>query len=170
MPYSARFPFKLGHQIRMTAVPPFNDDVSHILFLSGLNASYFFNEALNIGIEDITLRFQETIYGKRAGLSASAAASYSYFIAHRFELGAGGGLAVQGQVGGERSSKVALAPFIKLFNENWVSKRFSIGPVLKINYLAMGNLFARAYPFDRPRVLPQGAWWIDFGLAYSFHF
>jgi len=169
-PFSARHPFKLGHQIRIAAVPPFDDDVAHILFLSGLTASYFFTDAFNVGLEDITLRFQETIYGKRTGICVSVGASYSYFVAHRFELGFGGGLAVQGQVGAERGSKVALAPFIKLFNENWVSKRFSIGPVLKVNYLATGSLFARVYPFDRPRVLPQGAVWLDFGLAYAFHF
>ncbi len=86
------------------------------------------------------------------------------------ELGAGFGGAIQGQVGAERSYDVAGALFIKLFNENWVANRFSLGPVVKFNFLANGDFFTRAMPFDKAQVLPEKAWWMDFGITYTFHF
>ena len=170
LPFSERFPFRLGHQVRFTAVPPYNDRDINLLLLSGLNFSFYINNFLSVGAEDITLRFSETIYGTRTAISGSPFISFSYFLARRFELGAGIGTAIQGQVGGDKSYDIALAPFIKFFNENWVAKRFSLGPAVKFNFLARGDFFTRSIPFDQAKVLPEKAWWLDFGITYTFHF
>lgn len=170
LPFSERFPFRLGHQVRFTAVPPYNDKDIHLLLLSGLNFSFYINNFLSVGAEDITLRFSETIYGTRIAISGSPVVSFSYFLARRFELGAGIGTAIQGQVGGDKSYDIALAPFIKLFNENWVAKRFSLGPAVKFNFLARGDFFTRSIPVNQAKVLPEKAWWFDFGITYTFHF
>lgn len=170
LPLSTRFPFQFGHQLRFTSVPPYNDKDPHLLLLSGVNFSFYIKDFLSIGAEDITLRFSKTMYGKRTAISASPIVAFSFFAAGRFEFGVGMGTAIQGQVGGDKSYDIALAPFIKLFNENWVTKRFSLGPVTKFNFLAKGDLFARSIPFDQAKVLPEKAWWFDFGVTYAFHF
>lgn len=170
IPLQVRYPFQIGHQIRFSTVPPYRDSDPHVLILSGINISRYITYIICIGIEDITLRFNETIYGTRIAVMGSPLVSFSFFPAMRCELGVGIGTAVQGQVGAHRSSNVALAPFIKLFNENWVANHFSLGPVVKVNFLPKGQFVTRSLPFDKSKVLPEKAGWIDFGITYKFHF
>lgn len=170
LPLSTRFPFQIGHQLRFTSVPPYNDKEPHLLLLSGLNFSFYVTNFLRIGAEDIALRFSKTMYGKRTAISGSPVVAFSFFAARRFEFCAGLGTTIQGQVGGDKSYEVAFAPFVKLFNENWLTNRFSLGPVIKFNFCAKGDLFTRSIPFDQPKVLPEKAWWFDFGITYAFHF
>ncbi len=169
IPLANRFPFRIGHQMRIAAVPPYDDKKVHVLLTSGLHFSYYFRNFIAIGLEEITIRFNETIYGTRVAICASPLVSYSLFPLKKLELGFGAGVAVQGQVGADRSYDIAAAPFIKLYNENWVTKRFSLGPVLKFNYCANGEFFTRVLPADNAKVLPKKAWWMDFGITYTFH-
>lgn len=165
-----RFRLRIGHQIRFSSVPPTDDKNPHVLILSGLQASWFIKPFLSIGAEDITIRIAETLYGARVALGGSPVLSYSYFPIKRLEIGAGLGAAIQGQVGADRKYNVAVAPFIKIFNETWVADRFSLGPVVKCNVVANGDFVSRVLPSDRSRILPVRAVWFDFGITYSFHF
>ena len=169
LPLAIRFPFRLGHQLRISAVPPYDDKNAHVLLISGFHFSFYFKGFLGIGIEDLSIRFNETIHGTRVALCGSPIVSYSFFPLKKLELGVGIGGAIQGQVGADRSYSIAGAPFIKLFNETWVAKRFSLGPVLKFNFGAKGNFFTRVLPSDNAKVLPEKAWWMDFGITYTFH-
>ncbi len=169
LPLAIRFPFRLGHQLRISAVPPYDDKKAHILLISGFHFSFYFKNFLSIGIEDLSIRFNETIHGTRIAICGSPIVSYSFFPLKKLELGVGIGGAIQGQVGADKSYDIAGAPFIKLFNETWVARRFSLGPVLKINFGAQGNFFTRVLPSDNAKVLPEKAWWMDFGVTYTFH-
>jgi hypothetical protein len=118
----------------------------------------------------MAIRWAETIFGTRFAVCGSPVVAVSYFPGKRVELGAGIGAGIQVQTGGERSYDISAAPFFKLYNRNWVASRFSIGPVMKINYCAKNDFFTRTVTIDHAKVLPGGAWWFDFGLTYSFHF
>lgn len=168
-PFSVRFPVALGHQIRFSMVPPLNDRDAHILFISGFNVIYYFNKSVNAGVEDISLLFNQTVYGTRTAISGSPVVSFSYFPAKRCELGGGIGFTIQGQFGADRESNIAFAPCIKLYNENAVWRHFTIGPVVKCSYLINGNFFTRGQPANNPDVLPEKAFWISLGLIYNFH-
>jgi hypothetical protein len=168
-PFAVRFPWSIGHQVRFSAIGPYNDHDAHTLVISGLNFLYFINKRINTGIEDISFHSTRTLYGKRTAISASPVVTVAYFPAKRCELGGGVGLTIQGQVGADRSSKAVFAPFIKLYNETWIWKHFSIGPVVKCSYLINGNYISRSLPSDKAGALPTGSFWISLGIIYTLH-
>lgn len=170
IPLQVRFPFLIGQQLRFSSVSPFNNKDPYILIFSGFSLSYFFNKICNIGIEDLTLYFNETMSGRRVAFTGSTVFTLSYFLIQKYEIGGGVGIGLQGQVGGDISATLAVAPFLKLFNQYWILPRFSIGSIMKLHYVADGLYFTRSLPLKKSKSLPENSWWIDLGITYCFHF
>ena len=170
IPIQLRFPFTIGQQIRFSSVSPYDNKNSHILIFSGFSFSYFINKICNIGVEDLTLYFNETMNDQRVAFNGSTVFTLSHFFIQKCEIGGGVGIGLQGQVSGDRSNTLAIAPFIKLFNQYWIIPRFSIGSIMKFHYLANGLYFTRSLPIKKSKSLPENSWWIDLGISYCFHF
>lgn len=170
IPSQIRFPFQVGFQHRFFAVSPYDDNDPHFLIFGGFNFAYHLTQYFNIGVKDIMLYFSKTIYGIRSAVSVAPAISCSYTFARRYQVGGEIGAAIQGQAGAGKSNDYSIVPFVSVFNENWVSRRFSLGPSVSFNYVARGNCFVWAIPFNKPNVLPRKSGWVDCGISTRFHF
>jgi hypothetical protein len=169
LPLSKRFPLHFGFQLRFTQVKPLFTDKLDMLLLHGTNVSYSISPRFEAGLQDITLYWQETVFGNRYAITASPSARFSLFPIKRMQLGATAGVSVQGRVGCERPAKISLAPFIALSDEVWVRNHFSLSPIVRLNYAAYGPYYTVALS-QHSGVLPQGALWVDFGIGYNFNF
>jgi hypothetical protein len=166
---SKRFPLHFGFQVRACDVGPYNQQKLDVLLLQGLFLTYSFTKNFDAGLQDIMVYWQETLYGQRYAITASPSARLAFFPVKRLQLGAVGGVSVQGLVGAGRSAQVSAAPFITLFNEVWVRNHFSISPLVRFSYAAYGPYYTTALS-QHSGVLPQGAVWMDFGVGYAFNF
>ncbi|MGD9202509.1 MAG: hypothetical protein PVI26_13180 [Chitinispirillia bacterium] len=170
IPHKHRFPFLIGQQVRFSSVSSYDDKKPYILIFSGFSFSYYINKTYKIGIEDLTLYFNKTSYGKRVAFNGSTVFTLSHFFIPKCEIGGGIGIGLQSQVGGNRGNTLAVAPFIKLFNQFWIMPQFSIGSIIKFHYLANGLFFTRSFPIKKSKPLTENSWWIDLGISYYFHF
>jgi hypothetical protein len=170
-PLTTRFPLSFGYQNHYTAVPPYDDGEAYVLRMSGLYFAYSFTHWLHAGVRDIMLYFVQTTEGTRYALSLSPYVGASWFALRRMECVVDVGVGLQGQAGpGPGGNDAVIVPFASLGDELWLAKHFSLGPMLRVNYVAVGNLYAGALPRDKSDVLPQGSAWFDAGLSFSFHF
>jgi hypothetical protein len=170
-PLTTRFPLSFGYQNHYTAVPPYDDGEAYVLHMSGLYFAYSFTHWLHAGVRDIMLYFPQTTEGTRYALSLSPYVGASWFALRRMECMVDVGVGLQGQAGpGPGGNDAVIMPFVSLSDELWLAKHFSLGPIVRVNYVALGNLYAGALPRDKGDVLPQGSAWFDAGLSFSFHF
>ena len=169
LPLSKRFPLHFGFQLRFAQVKPLFTNSLDMLLLHGVNVSYSVTPHIDAGLQDITLYWQETMFGNRYAVTAAPSARFSFFPIKRMQLGATAGASLQGRVGCERSAKLSVAPYVALFNEVWVRNHFSLSPVVRLNYAAYGPYYTVALS-QHSGVLPQGACWVDFGIGYNFNF
>jgi len=169
LPLSKRFPLHFGFQLRFAQVKPFFSEGMDLLLLHGMNLSYSLTPRVEAGLQDITLYWNQTIYGYRYSIAAAPSVRYSFFPVKRLQLGGTAGVSVQERVGADHDAKVSLAPYLAIFNEVWVRNHFSITPVLRFNYAALGPYYTVALS-QHSGVLPEGAWWMDFGIGYNFNF
>jgi hypothetical protein len=169
LPLSQRFPLHFGFHLRFTGVGPFSEDIRDILLLHGAFVTYSFTPNMEVGLQDLTVYSQQTIYGERYAIAGAPSVQFSFFPVKRLQLGAVGGLSVQGRVGCDRPAKMSVAPFIAVLSEVWIRNHFSISPIVRLNYAAYGPYYTVALN-DHSGVLPQGTVWLDFGLSYSFNF
>ncbi len=169
-PLNERYALAFGYQNHYSTVGPYDDDDAHILRMSGLFVQYALKPYLTIGVRDAMLHIEGSLEGTRFAVSAAPFAATSYFVFHRFELEAALGAIVQGQTGADGDNDAVVAPFLSLGSNAWLGSHFSIGPVTRLGYVAMGNMCAGAVPFDKASVLPTGAFWFDVGLGIGFHF
>jgi hypothetical protein len=169
LPLSKRYPLHFGFQLRFAQVKPFFSSTVDVLLLHGLNVSYSLTPHIEAGLQDVTLYWQETMYGNRYAITAAPSARLSFFPVRRMQLGATGGVSCQYRVGCSRPEMVGVAPYIALFNEVWVRNHFSITPVVRLNYAAYGPYYTVALS-QHSGALPEGACWMDFGIGYNFNF
>lgn len=166
---SKRFPVHFGFQLRFTDVGLGNNNRLDVLLLHGMFATYSITQHIDAGLQDVTLYWQETMLGNRYAITAAPCVRLAFFPLKRLQMGAVGGVSVQGRVGCNRPAKASAAPFIALFNEFWVRNHFSISPTIRLNYAAYGPYYTVALS-QHSGVLPQGALWIDLGIGYNFNF
>jgi hypothetical protein len=169
LPLSKRFPLHFGFQLRFTQVKPYVSSSPDILFLHGTNVSYSLSPKIEVGLQDISLYWQETIYGNRYAIGAAPSVRVGFFPVKRMQLGGTGGVSVQGRVGTNHAARLSLAPYVGLFDEVWVRNHFSISPVVRLSYAAYGPYYTVALS-QHSGVLPQGACWADFGVGFNFNF
>jgi hypothetical protein len=169
LPLSKRFPLHFGFQLRFTQVKPFFSNTVDVLFLHGMNVSYSLTPHLEAGLQDITLYWQETIFGYRYAITEAPSVRYAFFPVKRFQVGATGGLSLQEFVGCNHAARLSIAPYVAVSSEIWVRNHFSISPILRLNYAAYGPYYTVALS-QHSGALPQGACWVDFGIGYNFSF
>jgi hypothetical protein len=166
---SKRFPLHFGFQLRFAQVKPFFSSTVDMLLLHGVNVSYSVTPHFEAGLQDITLYWQETMFGNRYAITAAPSARLSFFPVKRLQLGATAGASMQERVGCGRESRFSVTPYVAVFNEVWVRNHFSISPVVRLNYAAYGPYYTVALS-HHSGVLPQGALWLDLGIGYNFNF
>jgi hypothetical protein len=169
LPLSRRFPFHFGFQLRLTDVGSSSDKQPDLLFLHGLFASYSITPHLDVGLQDIMLYSEQTLFGTRYAITGAPSVRFAFFPIKRLQLGAVAGVSVQGRVGCERPANAGVAPFLAVFNEIWVRNHFSINPTIRLNYAAYGPYYTVALS-QHSGALPQGALWLDLGIGYNFNF
>jgi hypothetical protein len=150
-------------------VKPFFSNTVDVLLLHGMNISYSMTPHLEAGLQDVTLYWQETMFGNRYAVTAAPSARFSIFPVKRLQLGGTAGASLQGRAGCGRAAKLSVAPYVALFSEVWVRNHFSLSPVVRLNYAAYGPYYTVALS-QHSGVLPQGACWVDFGIGYNFNF
>jgi hypothetical protein len=166
---SKRFPVHFGFHLRITNVGPYNQNKVDLLLLHGVFLTYSLTPNIDLGLQDIMLYPQETIYGQRYAITAAPSVRFAFFPKKRLQLGAVAGVSVQGRMGAGHSAKASAAPFVALFNEFWVRNHFSIVPLIRLNYAAYGAYYTTALS-QHSGALPQGALWMDVGMGYTFNF
>jgi hypothetical protein len=169
MQLSKRFPLHFGFQLRFAQVKPFFSSTLDMLLLHGMNISYSVTPHIEAGLQDVTLYWQETIYGNRYAITAAPSVRYAFFPVHRLQIGATGGVSGQYRLGCNHRTEFSAAPYVALFNEVWVRNHFSITPVIRLSYAAYGPYYTVALS-QHSGALPQGACWVDFGIGYNFNF
>ena len=163
---------KAGWQWSATTVPPYGDREPHILMFGGMGAEWYplriAGGAVSTGLEGVNIFRQVTVKGDRYALAANPFVAYTFFPAKRMDVGVALGAAVQGQFGSEQDLNSAVAPYLRLFGAAHAGRHLSIGPTLRLNYLAKGDWFTRS--LHPERVLPPGAAWIDGGVSVGWCF
>jgi hypothetical protein len=168
-PLSKRFPLHFGFQVRVSRIGDrFNDEPDLMLF-HNLHLTYSITPHMEAGFQDISLYWQQTVFGTRYAVTGSPALKLSFFATKRYQLGAMAGASVQARMGCNRPTRYSVAPFAGIYNEFWIRHHFSISPVLRCTYAAYGPYYGLALS-DHSGVLPEGAVWLDFGLGFNFNF
>lgn len=169
IPFQVVHPIQISFEHRITAVPPVGDEEVHLLTIGGLGFSYYLTPRLRVGLEDLAFVSNGTVYGRRHAVSFAPIVDASVFLIRSIQVSGGVGALMQIQTGEGAESKLAVAPFAAFKSAAWVGKRFSVGPSLRVNYLAEANLYSVALPSDRAHVLPESAFWLDFGVSLNVH-
>ncbi len=169
VPFQVVHPFQLSFEHRLTSVPPTADEEVHLLTVGGLGLSYYVTPRFRAGVEDLAFLLRGTVHGERYAVSFAPVVDASVFFIRRVQVSGGIGALLQIQGGDGPETKSAVAPFAVFKSLAWAGKRFSVGPSLRLSYLAVGNLYSTAIPSDRANVLPESAVWIDFGVSLNVH-
>ena len=169
-PMNKRFPVSFGYQCHYTSVPPYDDGKVHLVRMAGFHFSWAIRPYLIAGARDVMLYFNETVEGDRMAVSLSPFVGAGFFPLRRLEIEGAIGAIFQGQTGGSGGNDGVVAPYVSVALDAWPFKHFSVGPIVRVNYLAVGNIYAGAIPSERSDVLPEGASWFDVGLSFSLHF
>jgi hypothetical protein len=168
--FTERFPLSFGYQNHYCFVAPYDDGDAHAVSMSGLYISYSFKPYLTAGVGDIMVYLNESVKGKRIAISLAPFVSGTFFPFRKMEVEVAAGVTFQAQTGATGGNDAAVAPYVSVADEIWVARRFSLGPVLRVNYVAVGNVFVSALPTAKADVVPNGGAWLDLGLSFSFHF
>jgi hypothetical protein len=169
-PVQVRRPFQISLQAQYTEIGPYSDNDPHLLLFAGAGFSYFVSPMLEVGVQNLGIDARSTVFGNRVAIAGSPAVTISIFPVDKLQLAVSVGARMQGQFGSHQESTLSVGPFAMLAPSLWIKKRVSIGPLLQWNYLAHGEMYTQALPFDKANVLPQGAAWMDGGLMIGFHF
>lgn len=162
-----RYPIQAILDANISSVPPFEDNNRHILLNSGTGFAITLSRHHAAGIKEIGFAGLMIDGDMRYLVSAAPFWEGSIFLARAIQVGVDVGLCGQYRFDPDRENILAIAPFVGLFNQFWISRHFSLGPVVRLNYAAYNDFSIWS---NRAGMLPQGALWSDAGISLIAHF